>query len=127
MLFQKTSIELIIAILIFDKQVSQYERYSLYILNLNNIQYSFSAKQISVTNAKHQINYGKILVKRSASILYDQNFPLRSIQFSLLVIKFKQSSIQKNCKQDDTDSSSYAQKYTLRFSGQSTLINFKKD
>ncbi|CAK86687.1 unnamed protein product (macronuclear) [Paramecium tetraurelia] len=99
------------------REIKKVGRYSLYILNLNNIKQRFPPKQISVTNPTNQINYGKILVKRSPSILYYQNFPFRSIYFSFLVIKFKQSSIQKYCRQDDKDSNSYAQKYILRFQG----------
>ncbi|CAD8185910.1 unnamed protein product [Paramecium octaurelia] len=81
---------------ILDNKNFQSQRVSIYFLNLNNLINRFLAKKRRVTNTKHQINCGKILVKRSASILYYQNFSLKSTYFSFLVIIFTKSSIQKN-------------------------------
>ncbi|CAD8130866.1 unnamed protein product [Paramecium sonneborni] len=114
--------KLIIEIQILDFQV--FQCYNIYFVIQKSIEQIFFATKGSVTNPKNQINQGRILVKRSASILYNLNFPLRSIYFSFLVIRFMQSSISKTFKQDVIDNKSYAQKYIQRFSGQSTIQCF---
>ncbi|CAD8129279.1 unnamed protein product [Paramecium sonneborni] len=83
----------IIGINILDFFIFSFSIFIIQLLNFKNIVQSFFAKKDSITNPKNQINCGRILVKRSASMSYYLNFPLESIYLFFAVIIFKQSSI----------------------------------